>query len=219
MTALRLRMSGVMVLAGLTVGALATAGPWPPLGSWTDAVAWYDRVGPSAASMALLRGIGVLGAAWMLLGAVLQLGASLPVGGGFRWLADVASPRLLRRLAQGAAGLSVTAGLVVPAAADDPPGTAVMEVVEDPAPEVAIPDVPDVPEVPDEVVVAAGDSFWTLAVEAVTAAEGRQPAAHEVVDYWERLIEANRTRLIVPDNPDLLYPDQALVLPPVRSVG
>jgi hypothetical protein len=61
------------------------------------------------------------------------------------------------------------------------------------------------PAAAGEVVVAAGDSFWSIAVDE---ADGR-----EVTTYWRALIEANRDRLVDPSNPDLLYPDQVLRLP------
>jgi nucleoid-associated protein YgaU len=59
------------------------------------------------------------------------------------------------------------------------------------------------------VVVAAGDSFWSLAVDAVADDPGRG----DVGDYWRRLIAANRARLVDPANPDLLYAGQVLALP------
>jgi nucleoid-associated protein YgaU len=66
------------------------------------------------------------------------------------------------------------------------------------------------PAGPDEVVVAPGDSFWSLAEEAV--AEGA--AVGPVDGYWRRLVALNAPRLVDPGNPDLLYPGQVLLLPP-----
>ena len=133
------------------------------------------------------------------------------------------SPLVLRRLAHGVAGLSVTIGLAGPPAPTDPAGTAVMEVLDD-APPPTTPTAgaasqptdagrrcrrpPD-----DEVVVAPGDSFWSLAVEAVGDHAGPGP----VDDYWRRLIARNRARLVDPGNPDLLYPGQVLLLPPIEG--
>ena len=61
--------------------------------------------------------------------------------------------------------------------------------------------------------VATGDSFWSIAEEALAgpgpAADDRRIAAH-----WRRLVEANRDRLADPANPDLLLPGQELVIPP-----
>lgn len=56
-------------------------------------------------------------------------------------------------------------------------------------------------------VVDAGDSFWSIAEDVVGL--GRRTQA-----YWEQLIAANRDRLAVPDQPDLLFPGQRLTLPP-----
>ena len=57
----------------------------------------------------------------------------------------------------------------------------------------------------DEVVVAPGDSFWSIAVD--------EAAGRDLVAYWRALIDANLDRLVDPSNPDLLYPDQVLRLP------
>lgn len=66
----------------------------------------------------------------------------------------------------------------------------------------------------DEWVVAMGDSFWSIAEEAVAeAAPGRAPTGDEVTAYWARLVDANRHRLADPGNPDLLLPGQRLALP------
>ena len=65
----------------------------------------------------------------------------------------------------------------------------------------------------DQVVVEAGDSFWSLALEVVTEARREAPDEREVADYWERLIAANLTRLVDAANPDLLFPGQTLLLP------
>ncbi|HEY8543828.1 MAG TPA: LysM domain-containing protein [Acidimicrobiales bacterium] len=56
-------------------------------------------------------------------------------------------------------------------------------------------------------VVRTGDSFWSIAEDVV----GVGPRTHA---YWEQLIAANRSRLAVPDQPDLLFPGQRLTLPP-----
>jgi nucleoid-associated protein YgaU len=45
------------------------------------------------------------------------------------------------------------------------------------------------------------------------------PRKRQVAAYWLVLIEANRDRLVVADNPDLLYPGQVLVLPPPVGRG
>ena len=65
----------------------------------------------------------------------------------------------------------------------------------------------------DEVVVEPGDSFWSLAEETVAERMGTTDE-RTVATYWRSLVEANRERLVDRDNPDLLLPGQAVVLPP-----
>ena len=89
----------------------------------------------------------------------------------------------------------------------DPPAT-IPAVPERPAPPATPAPAPDpaAPMVaPDEVVVARGDSFWSIAVE--------EAGEQEVDEYWRALIELNRHRLVDPTNPDLLYRGQVLRLP------
>lgn len=63
-------------------------------------------------------------------------------------------------------------------------------------------------------IVEPGDSFWSIAVEAVAVSPGAsKPGDLQVIGYWRRLIDANRSRLLDPANPDLLVPGQELVLP------
>lgn len=63
--------------------------------------------------------------------------------------------------------------------------------------------------------VRQGESFWSIAEAVVAetgAGRGGDPAA--VAAYWSRLVDANRERLPVPDDPDLLFVGDRLVLPP-----
>jgi nucleoid-associated protein YgaU len=65
----------------------------------------------------------------------------------------------------------------------------------------------------ETVIVEPGMSFWSIAAEALVDA-GRPSDDASVSRYWRRVIDANRSRLVAPDNPDLLLPGQVLVLPP-----
>jgi hypothetical protein len=65
---------------------------------------------------------------------------------------------------------------------------------------------------PSSWIVAAGDSFWSIAAETVSPAGG-EPSDDEVLAYWRHLVDANRSLLLDPGNPDLLVPGQELVLP------
>ena len=60
--------------------------------------------------------------------------------------------------------------------------------------------------------VEAGDSFWSIAAELMAPA-GDESNDRQVIGYWRRLVDANRSRLLDPGNPDLLVPGQELLLP------
>jgi nucleoid-associated protein YgaU len=64
--------------------------------------------------------------------------------------------------------------------------------------------------------VAAGESFWTIARDALTSA-GERPDDARIHGYWQRLVDHNREVLDDPDNPDLLFPGQVLELPPLDA--
>ncbi|MGK2947093.1 MAG: LysM peptidoglycan-binding domain-containing protein [Acidimicrobiales bacterium] len=67
----------------------------------------------------------------------------------------------------------------------------------------------------DRHVVVAGDHFWSLAHELVAEAQGGAATDRDVARYWCVLVEANRDRLAVPGEVDLLYVGQELLLPPI----
>jgi hypothetical protein len=58
-------------------------------------------------------------------------------------------------------------------------------------------------------IVRPGDDFWSIAAARTGAAPG------STARYWLALIAANRARLPVPGDPNLLFPGDHLVLPPV----
>lgn len=61
--------------------------------------------------------------------------------------------------------------------------------------------------------VEPGDSFWSIAEDVVTPPGGPVPSDRDIGRYWRRLVDANRSRLVDPANPDLLLPGQRLTLP------
>lgn len=79
----------------------------------------------------------------------------------------------------------------------------------------APPATPAAPAIdPTTWIVEPGDSFWSIAEEATATADG-SPADERTIDrYWQALIDANRARLVDPQNPDVLLPGQHLVVPP-----
>lgn len=74
---------------------------------------------------------------------------------------------------------------------------------------------PDGPSRPDDTWrVAPGESFWSIAADVVTKARGGRAASdREIAGYWRALITANRDRLVVPADPDVLVPGQELAVP------
>jgi len=63
-------------------------------------------------------------------------------------------------------------------------------------------------------IVRSGESFWSIAQETLEDAWGADNLADaDIASYWRRLIAANEDRLVDPGNPDLLLPDQELILP------
>jgi nucleoid-associated protein YgaU len=63
------------------------------------------------------------------------------------------------------------------------------------------------------VVVQPGDSFWRLAERHEAERLGRRPTENETGACWQQLVALNRARLAVPDDPDLLFPGQVVVVP------
>ncbi|HET6874078.1 MAG TPA: hypothetical protein VFH70_04830 [Acidimicrobiales bacterium] len=63
--------------------------------------------------------------------------------------------------------------------------------------------------------VSEGDSFWSIAEVAWRRANGSEPAPHELASYWLAVVDANRSRLLRPGDPEMLVPGQVLVLPPL----
>lgn len=62
--------------------------------------------------------------------------------------------------------------------------------------------------------IEPGDHLWRVAEETVAEVRGTTDLA-DVTSYWLALIETNRSTLVDPDNPDLVYPGQRFVLPPM----
>lgn len=63
-------------------------------------------------------------------------------------------------------------------------------------------------------VLAPGDHLWAVAEEKVADLLQRPGTDDEISTYWLRLVQLNRAELADPDNPDLVFPGQAIRLPP-----
>lgn len=69
------------------------------------------------------------------------------------------------------------------------------------------------PDAPEEWVVEPGDHLWSIAAEVLREHFGEVPSERRVARYWQRLIDANRDRLVIPGEPDVIMPGQHLVVP------
>lgn len=64
-----------------------------------------------------------------------------------------------------------------------------------------------------EVIVTEGDHLWSLAERRVSSVLGRPAADHEIAPYWREVISSNPE--IRSGNPDVIYPGEVIVLPPL----
>jgi hypothetical protein len=127
-------LAALVLLHRVGSGPLAT----PPLSSWSALDAWYAQSDPAAAVLALVRLIAMAASGWLAVAAGLQVLVPVVERDAFRVVVDAFSPRFLRALSTSAAGLSLSAGLTLPARLapppHNPPGTAVMVPIDLPAP-------------------------------------------------------------------------------------
>jgi hypothetical protein len=138
----------------------------------------------------------------------------------------------------GNAGAMVSSGYVPVPAGDPAPTTTTSQVPEVPNPDSesvfpdamflpiqATPDPPfdespsivpplTVPNGPTEIVVGPGDHMWSLAEQRLTVVRGRQVSDIEIAPYWLQVVGTNLSRIRSGD-PDLIFPGEVLVLPPV----
>jgi hypothetical protein len=201
----------------------------PPLTSIDGLSTWADDRGPAASAIALVR-LGAELVTWYLLGlSLLHTASQGPRLGGARSLAEVLAVPGASRLVRTGLGVGLVASSAVSGASAEPPpqpqGTATMQPLHEaptgtaamrplaPHP-VAAPTTrqPSAAEVPRTHQVVDGESFWTIAAEALEQAWGRPPTDAEIDPYWRALVDANRSRL-AGDDPDLILPGQVFELP------
>ena len=247
MTRLARPMAWVALLVGsLAVLRLGASGDLaaPPL-SAGGLGRWVDARDPATVAVALVR-LAAEGVVWYLLAlTALHAVAALFDRRSLHAVAAFLTAPGFDRLLRGALGAGVIAVLPVTADAGvvaiapvgapvpdatpraarvpTPDGTATMRPLDDPAtggtarmvphPAAVEPPAP----VPTTWQVAPGESFWSIAEEQLAQVRQRPPRDNEVVPYWRAIIDANRHRLVDPDDPDLILPGQVLELPPIPS--
>ncbi len=232
-----------LVLAAIVaLRATATGGLAPPPVTSVDALRdWSAARDPTTTAVALVRLVAEL-AAWYLLGLFALHGVATAVRAtGQTSLADALAVPGTARLVHGGLGLGLVASTAAGAAVAEPPRPRDTPAVMQPmrsygdetggtarqVPRVPAPSPPAEPVVVTEAVVAAGppagaatmwtvsegESFWSIAAEALTTTLGRRPADAEVDPYWRALIATNRHRLVDVEDVDLIHPGQVFELP------
>ena len=63
--------------------------------------------------------------------------------------------------------------------------------------------------------MSPGDSLWSIAEATLATAWGQAPDERDLAHYWWQVVQTNRPFLPVPEDPNLLFPgDQVLIPPP-----
>ena len=151
---------------------------------------------PAETVVAVLR-LVALAAAWYLLGAT-----AVALAAGARRVRLV--PGVVRWVVVGA-----TLVPAAPAMASVPSPPPVMQPVDDEAPAPAAVAV----EPSRTWTVRPGDHLWRVAERTLAETWGRPASDAEVAPYWRQVVEANRSVLSDPGNPDLVFPGQQLTIP------
>jgi nucleoid-associated protein YgaU len=114
---------------------------------------------------------------------------------------------------QSATTTSTTTTTIQPPTTTEPtPTTSTTDPPSEPGPDEPTPEAGQ--ETSREVVVA-GDTLWTIAQDHLAAGSG-EPTTQEVAEYVAQVAKANRGRLQSGD-PDLIYPGEEIILPPVAD--
>lgn len=208
-----------------------------------DPGGWLGRVDAEVAFAALARLVGMAIVGWVALTTVVYLAARLLGTDAARigWLSIGPIRRVIDTTLAGSLVITTLSPLTAaaelpfeePRSAATTETTAVAPVgplyVPIPAGPVQTADEEAPAEVPDEdesgreaavddnekrIVVASGDNLWKLAEERMEAVLGRPPTDSDTAPYWVRVVEANRQRIRSGD-PNLIFPGEELVMPPV----
>jgi hypothetical protein len=238
-----LALPALLTCQALVVAALHRLGAAGPIALPQDPVLWLRTGAPEDVVVAALR-LVALGLAWWLLGSTaLYTAARLAGWRGAVGLLGRALPTAVRRVADRAVALSVSATLALPAlpaaAALAPP-----EIIVPPPPAATVgpagdalgpvpaPGLPatapsmepgveggPAPSPRDGIhVVAPGEHLWSIAAQSLAAARGVPPATlpeRDVAAHWVAVVAANEGALPSGD-PDLVHPGDEVVLPPVE---
>lgn len=241
--AARALLTGAVTLVGLASLALALttssrAVPGPAGWAAADLVRW-GRAQPIGATFRLLAALGLLVVVRLALGTIASTVAALAcVANGPRLvaLADRVTTPVVQKILTGALGVGLIATVPAPAhGASDGRATMRELPATDESFEPHQPDEP--PAAPPPTVLAAGagagagapaadgglwpttwtiapgDHLWGRSARLLAAARQRPPTEGEIAALVDRVVDLNRDRLVVRDQPDLVFPGQVFEVP------
>lgn len=64
--------------------------------------------------------------------------------------------------------------------------------------------------------VVPGDNLWSIATRVASDASGQTPTDSSIAKYWRLLIAVN-TDVLRSGDPDMIYPGEVLIIPPMES--
>lgn len=73
------------------------------------------------------------------------------------------------------------------------------------------------PALPNMWVIRPGDHLWSVAANTLSTHLGRVATDDEVDPYWRAVVELNRSSLLDPCDPDLVFSGQVIELPPLPA--
>lgn len=214
----------VSLAAALVTSTRRVASPsgW----TWLELEAWFDRQ-PVGAAFSALAAIGLVVVLYLIVStvAIMVAGvartAHLPRVGR---VAEAIAIPVVRRTLAAMIGLGIAIANAGPAhATGSPPTIARMTQVAEPthprpiATMRSLAAVPAAPARESSWTIRPGDHLWGLAAAALAEHWNAAPTDDEVSDYLALVIEHNRTTLAVPGHPDLVFPGQVFVRPPVPT--
>lgn len=179
-----------LLVAVCTAVAIAIDSPWTTL-PFDDPVGHLRSLRPEDAVASVLR-LLIVGFGCVQVAVLVSVGVGDRIGDGSlgRWMRRLLVPAL-----RSAAPLVVVAGSALPAGAS----TGLVP----PVPPPATAGIASTTQ-PDHVVVAGGDSMWTIAAAHAPA---------RVDPYWRAVVQLNADRF---DDVDLIHPGDVVLLPPLN---